>query len=698
MDNTPPVYQGSEPYIFVSYAHKDSQQVLPIIQQLQNWGFRVWYDAGIQAGTEWPEYIASHLRDSAAVIAFISEAAINSPHCRQEITYAGAKHKDVLSIYLDDAELPAGLELQLGNNQSMFFNRSPNMQTFVKQLIMAELLRPCCAYPDRLPKPQQPYSRPPAGVPTPPTNTYSAPTGKAYSPAKKSPVGKILAIGLVIVAVIAMVIFLMPSRPQNNGGGNVDDGPTVPSTPAEKYEQAIRLIKDEEYYEAYVLLQELGDYEDSQVQLALIEEKALIQKIASSKRGEIVIWGSYEQNNDTSDGAEPIEWVILHSEDGRTLLLSKYGLDSRPFHDEEREITWEKCDLRAWLHEKFYHEAFTGKQQAYIFEVTNETEGSADTRDKVFLLSEEEALVYKTVIPTMEATQYAIFHGARNFDTYWWLRSPWSESLLDWADVGYFDMENTTMHEVNKTGIAVRPCIWVDTRSESKLEEAYITACALFDTAQYKQALEAFQNLGNYKDSADYCERLPRLITMQPFMEAEIGEEVTLGDHDFIVLDKQEDRVLIISKYALGTRDYHSYSMDNPTWEESTLRQWLNEEFLNSQLGATSQELELILVTALALDSEMDSDISSDYVTYDRVFLLSEQEVYKYLPRENDRLLYIKGKEGTPVSWWLRTTVTSGSFALYVNTYGVIDPEGAYVFQLDPQQHVRPAMWIDIIE
>ena len=54
-------YEGREPYIFISYAHKDMAKVLPIIEGLAEKGFRIWYDAGIEAGTEWPEYIAEHL-------------------------------------------------------------------------------------------------------------------------------------------------------------------------------------------------------------------------------------------------------------------------------------------------------------------------------------------------------------------------------------------------------------------------------------------------------------------------------------------------------------------------------------------------------------------------------------------------------------------------------------------------------------
>ena len=65
-------YKGTEPYIFISYAHKDSERVLPIIESLAEKGFRVWYDAGIEAGTEWPDYIAENLENAAVVMALLS--------------------------------------------------------------------------------------------------------------------------------------------------------------------------------------------------------------------------------------------------------------------------------------------------------------------------------------------------------------------------------------------------------------------------------------------------------------------------------------------------------------------------------------------------------------------------------------------------------------------------------------------------
>ena len=41
-------YEGNENYIFVSYAHKDSDRVIPIIEELDAAGFRIWYDSGIE--------------------------------------------------------------------------------------------------------------------------------------------------------------------------------------------------------------------------------------------------------------------------------------------------------------------------------------------------------------------------------------------------------------------------------------------------------------------------------------------------------------------------------------------------------------------------------------------------------------------------------------------------------------------------
>ena len=62
-------YEGDEDYIFVSYAHKDSDFVLPIIDNLHDLGYRLWFDEGIEASAEWPEYIEKLLPEETVKVA-----------------------------------------------------------------------------------------------------------------------------------------------------------------------------------------------------------------------------------------------------------------------------------------------------------------------------------------------------------------------------------------------------------------------------------------------------------------------------------------------------------------------------------------------------------------------------------------------------------------------------------------------------
>lgn len=137
------VYEGNENYIFISYAHKDSDIVIPIVETLQQNGFRVWYDSGIEAGTEWPYYIETHLKNSNKVLVFMSEAAVESRNCRNEINMALAMQKGVLVIYLEKVELRYGMRLQLGSAQSMFRDRHPSEESFIRELCVAKILQSC---------------------------------------------------------------------------------------------------------------------------------------------------------------------------------------------------------------------------------------------------------------------------------------------------------------------------------------------------------------------------------------------------------------------------------------------------------------------------------------------------------------------------------------------------------------------------
>ena len=140
------VYEGYEPYIFISYAHKDKDEVLDYIQALQQRGFRIWYDNGIQAGSEWPQTIATHLRKCACVISFVSENFVDSHNCRRELAYSQELKIPQLSVFINDLkpeELPDGMHMQMTLNQSLFRENYDTDDAFVAAVAEAPMLQEC---------------------------------------------------------------------------------------------------------------------------------------------------------------------------------------------------------------------------------------------------------------------------------------------------------------------------------------------------------------------------------------------------------------------------------------------------------------------------------------------------------------------------------------------------------------------------
>lgn len=139
IDNFKP-YEGSEPYIFISYAHADDDQVLPVVEDLYRRGYKVWYDEGIEVGSEWQECIAAHLMQAKLVIAFISNAYIKSDNCRREMHYALTKKIKTINVFLEETELSPGMEMQIGNIFALMKYTFPSEEYFYEKLYEAPLL------------------------------------------------------------------------------------------------------------------------------------------------------------------------------------------------------------------------------------------------------------------------------------------------------------------------------------------------------------------------------------------------------------------------------------------------------------------------------------------------------------------------------------------------------------------------------
>jgi hypothetical protein len=149
---------------------------------------------------------------------------------------------------------------------------------------------------------------------------------------------------------------------------------------------------------------------------------------ASVVPGDIIEFGSFEQDGNPDNGQEPIEWEVWENSDGKLLLLSKYALDCQPYHnDENGSVDWDNCYLRSWLNGDFLNTSFTAEEQAQIADTNSPSNG---TTDKVFVLSEEELRKYSGSMETnvnderliATPTKYAKDKGAKQSGCAWWIR------------------------------------------------------------------------------------------------------------------------------------------------------------------------------------------------------------------------------------------------------------------------------------
>ncbi|MCR5257749.1 MAG: TIR domain-containing protein [Desulfovibrio sp.] len=106
-------YQGSDPYIFVSYAHADRDDVFECIGRLHKDGFRIWYDEGITPGKNWYGVLASKISQASCVLLFLSGNAQASQYISKEITSAIDLKKPIVCVVLDGAPLSEAFHLML---------------------------------------------------------------------------------------------------------------------------------------------------------------------------------------------------------------------------------------------------------------------------------------------------------------------------------------------------------------------------------------------------------------------------------------------------------------------------------------------------------------------------------------------------------------------------------------------------------
>lgn len=144
-------YEGKEPYIFLSYCHKDAATVYPLLEQMVRDGYRIWYDDGNHAGDDWLENIANHLNGCTICLAMLSEDSSASHNCKSEINEAIAWNKKLVAVLLMDFKMPLGMRLQLSTLHYLKKAEYPSDLMLLNKVYETEDFVKCKAAPGSLP-------------------------------------------------------------------------------------------------------------------------------------------------------------------------------------------------------------------------------------------------------------------------------------------------------------------------------------------------------------------------------------------------------------------------------------------------------------------------------------------------------------------------------------------------------------------
>lgn len=446
---------------------------------------------------------------------------------------------------------------------------------------------------------------------------------------------------------------------------------------------------------------------------------------------------------------EPIKWRVLKNDGEKLFLLADKGLDSQAYHNQDLAVTWENSAIRQWLNEDFCQMAFEDVQQQVIKEqhLFNEnhasgTEGGGDTRDKVFLLSQEDvdnieygfckdAGDYYSMVRKVQGSAYGNAIGGWNDSRFletrycsWWLRSPGrSENMAAQVDavgkIGDKGVNNAYMACVPALCVDLSSNAWAAEEEGVEFPENPIHHCAkdkdetsLYDYiyfGSYPQGSVPDSDLTDEIIDADYDGNGDAWVDgtkyhrMEDYTDSYIyfkWERIK-----WKVLQNDGNTLYLAANKALDVKRYDTRSK-GVTWENSSIRNWLNHQFCGLAFSAEEQ--------AVIVEQEISNEEDSRFIetggntkTRDKIYLLSYSDVINpaygfcsnYYHGSISRCIWPTqyadvslDTEEQPCSWWLRTMDSTEEEAWFIDEDG--DHSGPWM--VDEEEAIVPVLRIQL--
>ena len=223
------------------------------------------------------------------------------------------------------------------------------------------------------------------------------------------------------------------------------------------------------------------------------------------------------------------------------------------------------------------------------------------------------------------------------------------------------------------------------------------------------------------------------ILTFGRYFQNNSSEKTSLK---WKILDISNESILLLSLHVIDAKPFHSNLVDS-TWESSSLRRWLNTEFLNcaftdfeksaiKNTRVTTPSFRYPYRVAGGLSGNSSIVPGGDGVT-DKIFILSFEEARKYFKQEKDlkhllkvivpwasdniinnvagvypelkceptkyaktKGVYCPGKDGA--WWWLRSPGNTSRMATSTMSGIFLYHPGTEVN--DSSLGVRPALWV----
>ena len=359
-------------------------------------------------------------------------------------------------------------------------------------------------------------------------------------------------------------------------------------------------------------------------------------ELSNASVGDIVVFGD-------------IRWYVIAKTEAGYRLLSEKPVIKQAFRKAGYHIftsTWDASTVRAWLNEKFYN-TFTEEEKALIAKTHNVTpdsieygtDGGGDTDDYIYLLSVDEANALDNSVRKC-GSWYELNRQ------WWWLRSPGVNTsyvtYVGKGEDGVIDPHGDISG--NEYG-AVRPAL------NLRITDHTVPTTMNRTPAEVEAELQAIS-------------------------DSQIDDVVTFGRYTWYVTDKADGICTLLCQGPVANMLYNDTKTDI-TWENCSLRRWLNEDFYNSKF---SDGEKAAIVTAHNTFTEDDFHYETDCgnATDDKVYLFSYTEAMAVSDDTRD----------CGINWWLRTP---GKYQHNAVCIGLRSPDliGNYV---NSRMAVRPAI------